>query len=418
MSNQNFNRQKSELLPRAEGYLTELCLHIPNRRVGSEGNRQATDYFAQTVASFGFAVDCPEFDCMDWRNGGVRLTTAEESFEVFAGPYSLGGQFRAPLAVVSTIEELEATGVAHKIILLAGELTQEQLMPKNFPFYNPDRHRHIIHLLETKRPRAIVAATGRNPELAGGRYPFPLIEDGDFDIPSVYLTAEEGSRLAQYAGQVVSLNIDAERIPATGCNVIARAGQEPGRRLVVCAHIDAKIDTPGAIDNAAGVVVLLLLAELLADYRGKLGLEIVALNREDYYAASGQIQYVSQNAGRFDEIVLAINLDAAGYAQGQTTYSLYNCLPELAAAIHRVLATRPDLVEGEPWYQSDHSIFIQQGRPAMAITSDRLMELSTYVTHTPADRPEIVDCAKLVEIALGPYASWLWNLTISIGDEQ
>ena len=36
----------------------------------------------------------------------------------------------------------------------------------------------------------------------------------------------------------------------------------------------------------------------------------------------------------------------------------------------------------------------------MALTSDRLMELSTYITHTPADSPEIVDCAKLVDIAL------------------
>ncbi len=400
MTKHNFNRESAKLLTQAQTHLAELCLHIPNRRVGNEGNRQATDYFAQTVASFAFAVACPEFDCMDWRNGGARLTVAGESFEVFAGPYSLGGQIRAPLAVASTVAELEAVDATDKIILLAGELTQEQLMPKNFPFYNPEHHRRIIHLLETKQPRAIVAATGRNPELAGGRYPFPLIEDGDFDIPSVYMTAEEGDRLVRYAGQVVSLDIDAERIPATGCNVIARAGQEPGRRLVICAHIDAKIDTPGAIDNAGGVVVLLLLAELLTGYKGKLGLEIVALNGEDYYAASGEIQYVSQNANRFDEIVLAINLDAAGYRHGQTAYSLYNCPPELDAAIRSVLATGPDIVEGEPWYQSDHSIFIQQGRPAMALTSDRLMELSTYVTHTPADSPEIVDCAKLVDIAL------------------
>lgn len=400
MSNHNFNRQKFELLTRAEGYLTELCLTIPNRRVGSAGNRQATDYFARTVASLGWAVDCPEFDCMDWSGGAARLTVAGESFDVFASPYSLGGQARAPLAAASTLAELEATDTAHKIILLRGDLTQEQVMPKNFPFYNPDHHRRIIHLLETKQPRAIVAATTRNPELAGGLYPFPLIEDGDFDIPSVYMTAEEGDRLVQSAGQVVSLDIDAARIPATGCNVIARAGQAPGRRLVICAHIDAKIDTPGAIDNAAGVVVLMLLAELLAGYRGKLGLEIVALNGEDYYAASGQIQYVSQNTGRFGEIVLAINLDAAGYVQGQTAYSLYNCPPELAAAIRNVFAAQPGMVEGEPWYQSDHSIFIQQGRPALALTSERFMELSTYITHTPADSPEIVDCAKLVEIAL------------------
>jgi hypothetical protein len=36
----------------------------------------------------------------------------------------------------------------------------------------------------------------------------------------------------------------------------------------------------------------------------------------------------------------------------------------------------------------------------MAITSDRFMELSTNITHTAKDRPELVDLAKLASIAL------------------
>jgi aminopeptidase YwaD len=273
-------------------------------------------------------------------------------------------------------------------------------MPKNFSFYNPDHHKQIVHLLETKGPRAIVAATSRNPELAGGVYPFPLIEDGDFDIPSVYMTEEEGERLADYAGREIRLEIESERIPATGCNVIARKGDPASRRVVVCAHIDAKDDTPGALDNGTGVVVLLLLAELLAGYAGDLGLEIVALNGEDHYSAAGQEQYVRNHRDTFSEIALAINLDLAGYHEGKTAYSLYGCPDEIAAAIRQAFSSQEDTVEGEPWYQSDHSIFIQNQVPAMAITSDRFMELSTHVTHTAKDRPELVDLSKLASIAL------------------
>jgi hypothetical protein len=40
-----------------------------------------------------------------------------------------------------------------------------------------------------------------------------LIEDGDFDIPSAYMTEEEGERLAGYAGQKPAWS-QAERIPA------------------------------------------------------------------------------------------------------------------------------------------------------------------------------------------------------------
>ncbi|MFN2241712.1 MAG: hypothetical protein ACK2U2_05455, partial [Anaerolineae bacterium] len=51
------------------------------------------------------------------------------------------------------------------------------------------------------------------------------------------------------------------------------------------------------------------------------------------------------------------------------------------------------------WYQGDHSIFVQNGVPAMALTSEQLLELMTQVTHTMRDRPEIVDCDKLAAVA-------------------
>jgi aminopeptidase YwaD len=391
------------LTERADGHLQRLCLETQNRRVGSLGNRAATAFFEGVVASFGFETECPEFDCIDWAHEGAHVQVGGESFEAFPSPYSLGCRVQAPLAVASTVKELEtldaANGAANRILLLRGDLAKEQLMPKGFPFYNPDSHKRIVHLLETKQPRAIIAATSRNPELAGGLYPFPLIEDGDFDIPSAYMTEQVGNRLAVHEGTVISLNIAANRIPAKGCNVIARKGAGTGRRVAVCAHIDAKIGTRGAIDNASGVVVLLLLAELMKEYTGDLGVDLVALNGEDYYSAPGQVQYLRSNGDRLGEIVLGINVDVAGYYRGNTAYSLYGCPAEIDSAVRRAFASRKDTVEGEPWYQSDHSLFIQNHVPALAITSDRFMELSTYVTHTPNDTPEIVDSTRLADIA-------------------
>jgi aminopeptidase YwaD len=389
------------LLEKVDNYLQVLCLPNPGRPVGSSGNRAATAFFAETVAAYGFQAETPAFDCVDWSQNGASLIVGGEPFAVSASPYSLGCDERAPLAVASSLAELEAVTATGTILLVRGELAQEQLMPKNFPFYNPEEHQRIISLLETKGPLAIVSATSRNPELAGGLYPFPLIEDGDFDIPSVFMTEEEGDRLAAYAGQTAHLTSTAERTPARGCNVIARRGGAPaGRsRIVVCAHIDAKIDSPGALDNATGVVVLLLLAELLADYSGDLELEIVALNGEDYYGAPGQKLYLSSNADRLGEILLAINIDVAGYRQGRSAYSLYGCPDETSTAARQAFAPHAGLVEGEPWYQSDHAIFVQNGVPALAITSDRFMDLSTHVIHTAEDRPELVDGPRVVEVA-------------------
>jgi aminopeptidase YwaD len=384
---------------KAGRYLRRLCLEIPSRRVGSRGNRAATDFFSDTVATFGFVTESQVFDCIDWVPRGAQLALGGDAFEVSVSPYSLGCHVRAPYVIVSTVEELDQAEVSDRIILLRGDIAREQLMPKNFPFYNPDEHKRIIQLLEMKKPLAIIAATSRDAQMAGAVYPFPLIEDGDFDIPSVYMTDEEGYRLAEYEGMEVSLDIRATRFPSTGCNVVARRGADPRRRVVLFAHIDAKDGTPGAIDNATGVVVLLLLAKLLSEYAGSLTAEIVALNGEDYYSGAGEVEYLSRNEGRFAEIALGVNLDGAGYHQGRTAYSLYDCPPGIATSIHDAFAAHQGMFEGERWYQSDHGLFLMNQRPALAITSERFMELLAVVAHTPKDSPEIVDTAKLVHVA-------------------
>ena len=391
---------KETLIERAEIDLEKLCLELPNRRVGGPGNRLSSDFFAEVVSGFGFETECPEFDCMDWKSDQVELTFEDEAFEVQASPYSLGCKVKALLTAASTLEELEAIEVEDKILLLYGDLAKEQLMPKNFPFYNPEEHQAIIGLLETKKPLAILTATTRNPELAGGLYPFPLIEDGDFDIPSVFMKEEEGEKLLKHLGKEAILVSDAQRIPAKGYNVIARKGNAGDRSVVVCAHIDAKLGTPGAIDNAAGVVVLLVLAELLEAYDGKHGVDLIAFNGEDYYSAPGQVHYLQSNQGKLEQIRLAINIDGAGFKEGKTAYSLYECPAEIRAVVQKAFSTQENTIEGELWYQSDHSIFIQNQVPAVAITSDRLMELSTNITHTEKDIPDIVAPGKLVDIAI------------------
>lgn len=395
---------ENHLLKKAEQYLHKFCVEISGRCVGSDGNRAATKFFRDTISLFNFDVEYPEFDCMDWSEDGAKLSVGDQSFEVFVSPYSNRCDVQAPLCVASTVEELKTIDATDKIILLHGEIAKEQLMPKNFPFYNPKEHQEIIQLLESKKPKAIISATTRNPELAGGVYPFPLIEDGDFDIPSVFITDDEGKKLVKFEGKFVSLKSIATRKAAKGHNVIARKGKESNNKFFFCAHIDGKMGTPAAIDNATGAIVLLLLAELLKDYSNKYQIEIVPFNGEDYYSSPGQIQYLAQNKDTLSEILLAINLDGVGYKKGKTAFSTYECPQEFDEIITNVFSKEDELIEGEPWYQGDHSIFIQNQIPAMAITTEHFIEISTYISHTPKDNPEIVDCEKLVKIANALFA--------------
>jgi aminopeptidase YwaD len=178
------------LYQKSVSYLKTLCEDIKDRSVGSAGNRQATDFFNKEISSFGWKSETSELKVVDWEDGGATLHAEDISFKVSVSPYSLGCNVKEELNSISKIEELERADISGKIILLYGEIAKEQLMPKNFVFYNPEEHQRIIALLEEKKPAAIVSATGRNVALAGGVYPFPLIEDGYFDITSVYMTEE------------------------------------------------------------------------------------------------------------------------------------------------------------------------------------------------------------------------------------
>lgn len=389
------------LAQQAEKHLRYLCHRIPNRRVGAEGNRLATRYLAETLAHFGFAVETPEFKCFDWEDRGAHLLGPDgTAHEVYSCPNSLGCDVHAPLVVVRTIEELEAWPGGEAVLLLIGEIAAEQILPMNFPFFQLDHHQQIVRLLEEKAPLAFVGATGRNPGLAGGMYPFPISEDGDLEFPNAYMKDVDGEDLAVLAGQPIRLRIDAQRIPATGSNVIARKPAGGGPRVIVTAHIDAKDNTPGALDNGTGVVILMLLAELLQDYAGPLQVELLTLNGEDHYSAQGHREYLHTEAGTLEEVVLAINADLVGFREGQTHFSLYGTSDQVSMEIRQVMDKYSGMEEGEQWYQSDHSVFIQQGVPAMALTSAQFIALCTDVTHTPKDDLDLVDYDKLAETAL------------------
>lgn len=177
---------KQSAAQQAKAHLQVLCSEIGERRVGSEANRQSTAYAEKVLKQLGWPAESTRLSVIDWHTDGATLTSGTRSFEVFSSHYSTGCSVEGELIAISTVDELEKTSIQDKIVLLHGPIAAEQIAPKNFPFWNPDEHQRLIALLEHGGPKALVCATGRNAAVAGGVYPFPMFEDGDFDIPSVY----------------------------------------------------------------------------------------------------------------------------------------------------------------------------------------------------------------------------------------
>ena len=374
-----------------------LCHGVDGRLVGTDGNRAATAYVRDELRGLGLDVDCPSFDRLEWRPGETRLVAGDERFAVSPGPYSLPFEGSAELVAASTLDELAGVDASGRILLLHGAIAAEPLAPRNYFFYNPEGHQAVYRLIDERRPAAVISSTGRSSGTAGASYPFALFDDGDFDVPSALLKDVDGERLLRHAGSEVALTIESDRLPATGWNVIGRRpGRAPGR-IVLTAHVDARPGTPGALDDAAGVATLLAAAGLL-DAEGP-EVEIAILKGEDYYAASGEMAYIAATEGRWHEITLAINVDGAGYREGHTAASFYACPDGLREACAGALAAFPGIAPGEPWVQGDHSLFVMHDVAALAFTSSQMAELWTEVAHTDRDRVELIDPARLAELA-------------------
>jgi len=388
----------AQLSSRIEDYLRRLTTY-PDRHVGGEGNRAATALFAEAVAAYGFTVKRTVFDCLEWEFGDASVVLGEQTYPAFPGPYSYPCDVAAGLVVARTSEELESRSFEGSALLLLGEIAAHQVMPKNFRFYNPEEHQRIIKAIEQGRPAVVLGATGRDAEMVGSQYPFPLFEDGDLEVPNAYMADVDGESLARSEGEVVRVRVDSHRIPSHAEHVVAvRAGSGSGR-IVVSAHIDSRKGSPGGLDNASGVATLLGMAELLAGYDGERSIELVPFNGEDNYANPGEIMWLDENDGRFGDIVLGINVDDSGQRGSLNHVSFYDCPPDLGAIIRDSMTRYPRVEEGPKWVQGDHMVFLMNSVPAIALASSTMHEFMAAYAHTDRDTAELADPELIAESA-------------------
>lgn len=360
------------------------------RPIGSEENRRAARFVRAEAERMGYRVRSLPFRCPYWEPGPSWAGRGGAKIDVFAGPYSPGFDAAREVVAATTPEELAAADGDGKILFLHGEIAKEPLAPRDFPFYFPDGHKAIYETLDGKKPAAIVAATGQHP--ACGLNPFPLFEDENFRIPTAYVGAAGSAALLAARGPM-RLRIESKTSVRPGEQLVAEkkaAGESPGK-IVVCAHMDTAYGTPGALDNAAGVAVLLGAMERLKNCAGPYDLEFVPFNGEDSGAVKGHLAYLEQYGGEFGRIRLAVNVDAAG-SKGSTTHvSAYNLDEARQGWLDAEIAKHAGISRGPEWVEGDHSVFAFQGVPCLAVTSSDLREGVMKISHTPQDVREGVD---------------------------
>lgn len=355
---------------------------IGSRPIGTPANHRAEHYITQQLEQWGFAIQRQPFACPHWLWQSGRLMHGSEGACPFTpNPFTSGCDVEAPLVPIGNLANLEALDISGQIALLYGDLARERYTQRAFTLFRHERHHRILQLLEFRQPAAVLLV---NPQV-GRDKALPLLGDWLFPVPSATVTPEVALELIRAQGPI-HLQMAASIRPSESANILARyhpRGPDPAStsspaRIVVAAHFDTHFRAPGVIDNATGVAVLLGLAEIAA--HGDLGTEwtrpidFIAFNGEEYAALGDQVYL--QSHPDFDNIVAVVNLDGVGQALGNTTVTAIGCSASLDEALHQATSADVSLQWVEPWYESNHTTFLMQGVPAIALSSRGVLGLA------------------------------------------
>lgn len=363
-------------------HLSVLVDQIGARPTGSPENQRAGAYLKAQFEAAGWRVDASPFTCLTWEGGAAQLSRDDGDFAVQANPFSPPFSGTRPFVMADTVEVLEAhPNLRGRFVVLTGALSADEYMPLNFPFARFEEQQRILNALIAAQPDAVIGIHAR-----------PLFCDADFPIPSVTLSPAEAKRVLSLPESPLTLAIEGRVVSSQGHNVVAQPITPTTRKIVLSAHYDTWFGTPGAVDNATGVAALLTLAHLLSPAASNV--EFVIFNGEDHYAAPGEAHYL-QNG--LDHVALNINVDGIGAKHHSSSIAFFGDAPDLFAQIEAIRAKHPTVITEEAWYQSDHTMFVMAGIPALAFTSSPFDDW-LHRTHTPLDTLDGIDAAKVAEV--------------------
>lgn len=385
-------------------------LFAKERPVGTAANNEVIEFLEARLIKLGYSMQSFPFDCVTWESGKSTLNINNMSFNIEPSPFSEPFTGNGKIVIVKTLEELQNGIYSDSILILSEKLTQNPLSPKNYPFYYPDEHKNLITLLEHKAPKAIIAATGKT--LLNGYEPFPFFEDGNFLIPSGNIKKQslQDIESAIRIDRAARLTIRSNKTPTRSRQIVAtKKVKKPMGKIIFAAHMDSKYNTPGALDNAAGVAVLLKTAEALRTTA--YDIDIVPFNSEEYFAASGELKYLESLDNESEKIVLMINIDSPCHEGAKTAVSLYNFNEDLHEVLGKVIESNHYIVLGNEWYAGDHAPFVFRGIPCMAVTSSDFFSGALEYTHTPKDTLDTVNL-EMIEPTVQCLTDMVYSLSM------
>ncbi len=346
--------------------LKHLAGRIGKRLAGKPGAFEAGDYLAGKFADLGLEVEIQEFKFVSWEldsSPALRIhSPVEEEIAVGPMPYT-----------DSTPEEgvsgyLKRIGTAH-IVPGIFEWPKYAVMG--------EEGRELAYLLG---------------HIDGQAIPMPN-QQPVFMSPQGIIAGADHLRIEQWLaeGEVkVWFKSMGHYVPGcVGRNIIATLPGESEETIVVCAHYDSALGTPGAIDNASGVQTLYDTACRIVEAKPQRTFRFIAFDAEEWGLLGSEFYVIeAKTRGHLDKIKACINIDTVGI--GDTLFCWVG--PDFFHGQVDQILQRLGVKEefkvdyAKPLSGSDHYHFWTEGIPAVMIF---FWPYDAY--HLPADTIDIVE---------------------------
>jgi hypothetical protein len=331
---------------RLDEFLYQICERIGPRWAGTAGDFAAGSYIVERFEEFGLTNPrSEEFELKAWDYSKCEGRVVEDDLPITLLPmiHCPPIDLRAPLVDVGF-------GMPHEMAAVAGKLSGSIAVIN----IDDEPFSHAVPLPERLRDLAAIGCIGaiavearaggnietiratdkRWNECAGDVLPHPL--------PTVQTHREDGVRLRQAAGKTFEIAVESRSFTAPCYNSVADL---PGtswanESLVVGAHQDTYMGSPGAVDDGSGLVVSLEIMRLLACLRDQFGVSPGMTIRACAWSGEeqnhqGSAAYVRQHHGPEPKPRLVVNLDelAAGPIKGMVLQ-----FPHLRTLVQNTLA--------------------------------------------------------------------------------
>jgi hypothetical protein len=261
-----------------------------------------------------------------------------------------------------------------------------------FAIANPDTRQVLVHVTISAYGRAVTGVVDPSEELAH----IPRVSVGKQDLAFLETAADDNA--------VSRLHFKSEFADARTCNIVGTLPGQTDEEILVFAHADTQYNTPGANDNTASLIIVLMLAHAVSGTRPKRTMTFMGTGAEEYNLL-GARHYVERRAaeGSLDKVKFCVNFDSLTYGPNLYIHSEDAELLRIMHAIHDDLRlfnmfdpAYPIAFEYPGPVRSEAQLFHEAGVRTIDLNSRGYDEEQLPLWHRPEDTATTVpvDCVE------------------------